>query len=135
YGLQMQTRGWFNLYQFKVNLTGNIVSIIDDNSVKLNKSNDGFFGNADDASVSNLQCDNTQVHGYGFSTFFYSTGNADGSLATAAYYFVTANVKTSPNAAATFAFSAAPLLKSSDTEANYPDVPGTVSNGATGNSN
>lgn len=140
YGLQMQTRGFFDIYQFKVELTGSLTSVIDNNTVKLNKSTDGYFGNTDDAAVISFTSNNVyngaiQYYGDANNPFsgFWSVGNADGSMATAGYYFITANVKSNPSG--TFAFSGAPLIKSGNTEVNYPDNAGTTVDLGTGNTN
>jgi len=140
YGLQMQTRGLFDMYQFKVELTGSLTSVIDNTTVKINKSTDSYFGNTDDFSLITFASNNVynsaiQYYGDANNPFssFWSVGNADGSMATACYYFITANVKSNPTGA--FAFSGAPLIKSGNTEVNYPDNTGTVVSSGTGDTN
>lgn len=140
YGLQMQTRGFFDMYQFKVELTGNLTSVIDNTTAKLKKSADGYFGNADDVQVISFASNNVyngaiQYYGDANNPFssFWSVGDANGALRTAGYYFITANVKSNPSG--TFAFSGAPLIKSGNTEVNYPDNTGTVVSSGTGDTN
>ncbi len=137
YGLQFQTRGYFDIYQFKVDLTGNITSIIDRNTVKINKSIDGVFGNADDTFLVTLASGNVfdsaiQYYGSASSPFarFWSLGAADGSTLTAGYLFLSANVLANPNFNNSFAVTGVSLLQGASNSDNYTNTSGTVSNSA-----
>lgn len=140
YGLQMQVRGFFDMYQFKAELTGNVTSVIDNTTVKLKKSTDSYFGNGDDALVISFASGdvyNGAIQYYGDSnnpfSSFWSVGDTDGSMTTPCYYFITANVLANPSG--TFAFNGTPLIKSGNTQVNYPDNTGTVVNTGTDNTN
>lgn len=142
YGLKVETRGLFDMYQFKLDLTGNITSIIDNATVKLNKSVDSYFGNNDDSWILNFSSGDVyntaiQYHGSTPSPFvsFATTGNVDGSIATAGYLFLSANVLASPSTTNSFTITGAPKLVSSASGANYADNTGSVVNTSTGNAN
>lgn len=142
YGLQVQTRGYFDVYQFKVELTGSATSILDKNTAKLNKSFDSFFGNVDDIGLVNVPSNDfwdaaIQYYGSSNNPFvrFWSTGNADGSLGSAGYLFISANVLNNPNTSNSFAFVGAPLIKGASAEQNYAGSetvvnPGTATSGS-----
>ncbi|SOD17948.1 hypothetical protein [Pedobacter xixiisoli] len=126
YGLKIETRGYFDIYQLRISLTGNITGIVE-GTMKLNKSKDAYFGNADDSHVANLDYYNDKIHNYNISDSFYSIGEADGSLSLAFYYYISVNVKASPANGATFSISGAPELNGSNSQANYANS-GSVTN-------
>jgi hypothetical protein len=133
YGLQVQARGYFDVYQFKVELSGSPTSILDQNSVKINKSLDSFFGNADDEVIADISNGNfwdgaIQYYGNSNNPFarFWSTGDANGGIGAAGYLFITANVKSDANINNSFAFTGAPLLTGASSEQNYASSNGTV---------
>ena len=133
YGLNFQTRGFFDVYQFKVNLTGSITSILNVNSLKLNKSTDGYFGNADDSFLVNVPSNDVwdgaiQYYGSSNNPFasFWSVGAVDGSLATGGYLFITANVLANPNLNNNFAVNGTPIITGASGNQNYVSTPGTV---------
>jgi hypothetical protein len=137
YGLQFQTRGYFDIYQFKVDLTGNVTSIIDRTTVKINKSTDGVFGNADDTYLVTLASNNVfdsaiQYYGSASSPFarFWSVGTVDGSTSAAGYLFLSANVLANPNFSNTFAVTGVSLLQGASNSDNYTSTSGTVNNAA-----
>ena len=125
YGLKVETRGYFDIYQMVISLSGNINGVAD-GTMKLNKSKDAYFGNADDSFVANMSYYDTAIQNYSISDSFYSTGEEDGSLALAFYYFLTVNIKSSPTSGATFAISGAPELNGSSSQANYSNTSSVV---------
>ena len=133
YGLSFQTRGYFDIYQFKVEVSGPVISIIDKSTVKLNKSLDSYFGNAGDVKIADLSSGNVwdgamQYYGTQSNPFgrFWSTGSGSGGIAEAGYMYITANVLNSPNTNSTFSFSGAPIITGASSEYNYAGDIGTV---------
>ena len=136
YGLQFQTRGYFDIYQFKVDLSGSITSIIDRATVKIKKSIDSFFGNADDTqlvSLDDIFDAAIQYYGNANNPFarFWSVGAADGSVGNGGYLFLSANVLSTANNSNTFAVTGAPLLQGASSGSNYSGTSGTVVNPTT----
>ncbi|WP_113637293.1 T9SS type A sorting domain-containing protein [Nubsella zeaxanthinifaciens] len=138
YGLQFQTRGYFDIYQFKVDLSGSITSIIDRATVKIKKSTDSFFGNADDTQLVSLASNDVfdaaiQYYGSASNPFarFWSVGAADGSVGNGGYLFLSANVLSTANNSNTFAVTGAPLLQGASSGSNYSGTSGTVVNPTT----
>lgn len=127
YGLKVETRGYFDIYQLRIALTGNITGIVE-GTMKLNKSKDDFFGNGDDSFVADLGYYDSAIQNYNISDAFYTVGQADGSLALAFYYFITVNVKANPTSGATFAVSGTPELNGSSSQINYASGGSTVVN-------
>lgn len=128
YGLQAQARGLFDIYQIQFTLSGSITDVLQGGTMKFNKSVDGFFGNGDDTFLVNIDFWNSAAQQYsGLSDRFSSLGNADGTLATACYYFISADVRTDASSTASFAFTGAPQIQSSNSQANYSNT-GSVTN-------
>lgn len=135
YGLKLETRGLFEIYQFRIDfnssVAGNVLEI--GNYGKLYKSFDAYFGNADDVQVATLNVNWGEIQNTGFSPpdVFYTTGNDDGSIKLAQYYYVTVNVKAQPTEGASFSITKAPTLQSQNSDINYAaDTQVTVNTGA-----
>lgn len=129
YGLEIKTRGLFDIYQMVFNLSGSITSIIEPNTMKLFRSNDNFFGNNDDYLIASLLFYDAAAQNYNMSDRFWSIGNADGSNKTVGYYFIQANVKANPSTTGSYTFVGAPVLMSESAQINYVangDVTNTV---------
>lgn len=135
YGLKIETRGYFDIYQMKISLNGNITDVVE-GTMRLKKSLDSYFGDANDTNVATLGYDNGAIQNYNISDTFYSIGQADGSLALAFYYFITVNIKNSPTSGSTFSISGAPELNGLNSQVNYSNpTSGTVVNVNTGPTN
>ncbi len=122
YGLQMKTRGLFDFYQFIVDISGNVTSVIQSNSMKLNRSQDGFFGNGDDSFVANLEFWNARaqlINDLPIPQIVYSLGAVNGDLAEAAYFYISGNVLNSVASGTTFSFTSAPKITGSSSQYNY----------------
>ncbi|MNK10193.1 hypothetical protein D3C87_282090 [compost metagenome] len=130
YGLQISTRGLFDIYQFQLNISGNNVwSTIETGSGagKLYKSFDSYYGNADDVLVTNLVVYDTNIqHANSFSDTFCSVGNEDGTAKTVQYYYITLNVKTGAPSNGSIHVSSAPTLQSYNAGTNYASNTNTV---------
>ena len=125
YGLEIKTRGYFDISQLSLSVTGNLTGVVE-GTMKLNKSKDSFFGNADDQFVANLSYYDTEIQNYTFSDAFYSMGEANGEVALATYYFITVDVKDKPVTGASFAISKFPVLKGISSQLNYANTIGVV---------
>ncbi|RYF26430.1 MAG: hypothetical protein EOO42_01585, partial [Flavobacteriales bacterium] len=124
YGLRMKTRGLFDFYQFIIDNSGNISGVIQSNSMKLNRSRDDLFGNADDSFVANLDFWNGRAQlNNNLSTpqIVYSLGTANGDLAVAAYFYISANVLDPVASSATFSFTSSLKIVGSSSQYNYAD--------------
>ncbi|MEE1883937.1 T9SS type A sorting domain-containing protein [Pedobacter flavus] len=129
YGLEVKTRGLFDIYQMVFNLSGSITSIIEPNTMKLLRSNDNFFGNNDDYLIASLFFYDAAAQNYNMSDRFWSIGNSDGSNKTVGYYYIQANVKANPSTTSSYTFVGAPVLMSESAQINYVangDVTNTV---------
>ncbi len=129
YGLEIRTRGYFDIYQMVFNLSGNITSIIQGGTMKLMRSTDNFFGNNDDYFIANLEFYNQAAQNYNMYDKFWSIGNDDGSNKTVGYYFVRANVRADASTSQSYSFVGAPVLISESAQINYVangDVTNTV---------
>lgn len=124
YGLQFKTRGLFDFYQFVLSNSGNITGVLQSNTMKLNRSQDSFFGNADDSFVANLNFWNgaAQIDGnLSPAQTVYSLGTTNGDMAVAAYYYISADVSASITSGASFSFTSAPKITGSSSQYNYAD--------------
>ncbi len=121
YGLKIETRGYFDIYQMKLALTGNITGVVE-GKMKLYRSPDAFFGNKDDKFVADMDYYDSAIQNYSISDSFYSIGNADGSIALAFYYFISVEIKDNPTPGATFSISGAPELNSSSSQLNFSNT-------------
>ena len=136
YGLQLQTRGLFEVNQLRLDFNANVAGsvLITGNTGKLYKSYDAYFGNADDIQVTSLNVNWGEIQTTNFNPkdVFCTTGNDDGTIKTAQYYYVTVNVR---NDASNQSFSiiGAPTLVSENTSINYSNNTNVVVNTSTGN--
>ncbi len=121
YGVKIETRGYFDIYQLRLALTGNITSVVE-GKMKLYKSPDPFFGNKDDEFVAELVYYDGAIQNYSFSDSFYTLGNADGSLGLAFYYYIAVEIKDNPTPGAVFSISGAPEFTGSSSQINYSNT-------------
>ena len=131
YGLKMMSRGLFDVNSIVLDATVSasdkgLNDIIE--NLRLFKSADDYFGNADDALVSNLNVEWRAVRAESFpqKSRLFSVGAADGSLLPAAYYGIKADVKSNAPNGVTFSFTNIDKIGFEDAQVNYKGTPGVI---------
>jgi|GEM_PF-2920229 len=131
YGLKMMSRGLFDVSSIvldaSVSASDKGLNDIIEN-LRLFKSTDDYFGNADDALVSSLNVEWRAVRGESFpqKSRLFSVGAADGSLLPAAYYGIKADVKSNAPSGVTFNFTNIDKIGFEDAQVNYKGTPGVI---------
>jgi len=130
YGLKMMTRGLFDINSLVLDASVSASSKgLDDiiENLRLFKSNDAYFGNADDALVTNMNVEwrAARVESFAQSRMF-TVGAADGSLLPAAYYCIKADVKSNAPSGVTFSFTNVNKIGGEDSQLNYKNTSGVV---------
>lgn len=131
YGLKMMSRGLFDVSSIVLNASVSSSSkglneIIE--NLRLFKSGDEYFGNADDVFVSGLNVEWRAVRAESFpqKSRLFTIGAADGSLLPAAYYGIKADVKSNAPTGVTFSFTNIDKIGSEDAQVNYKGTSGVI---------
>ena len=131
YGLKMMSRGLFDISSLVLDAT---VSASDKGlndileNLRLFRSTDEYFGNADDALVSSLNVEWRAVRAESFpqKSRLFSVGAADGALLPAAYYGIKVDVKNNAPNGVTFNFTNIDKIGSEDAQLNYKGSSGVI---------
>lgn len=131
YGLKMMSRGLFDISSIVLDasVSANDKGLNDIlENLRLFKSTDDYFGNADDALVSSLNVEWRAVRGESFpqKSRLFTVGSADGSLLPGGYYGIKADVKTNAPSGVTFSFTNIDKIGSEDAQLNYKGTPGVI---------
>lgn len=131
YGLKMMSRGLFDINYLVLDASVSPSSkglndIIE--NLRIFKSNDSYFGNADDALVSsmNVEWRAARVDPFPQKSRMFTVGAADGSMLPAAYYCIKADVKSNAPTDATFSFTNLNKVGGEDSQLNYKNTSGVV---------
>jgi len=131
YGLKMMSRGLFDINSLVLDASVSagdkgLNDIIE--NVRLFISSDDYFGNADDAFVSNTNVEWRAVRAESFpqKSRLFTVGAADGSMLPAAYFCLKADVKSNAPSGVTFSFTNVNKIGSEDAQLNYKNTSGIV---------